>query len=85
MNSPIDFEKPTHQIDDILFDVKLQDVYSNFQIPKTQNQYAVGSPNYKAVVNQKNGQILSVVGSSYRLIPNKDALAMGKELFCRIL
>jgi len=84
MNSPIDYEKPTHQLNDVLFDVKLQPVYSNFQIPKTQTKYAVGSPNYKAVVNQENGQILSVVGSSYRLIPNKDALEMGKELFSRI-
>ncbi len=84
MNSPIDGVKPTHQLNDVLFDVKLQPVYSNFQIPKTQTKYAVGSSNYKAVVNQENGQILSVVGNSYRLIPNKDALEMGKELFCRI-
>jgi hypothetical protein len=84
MNSPIDCAKPTHQLNDVLFEVKLQDVYSNFQIPKTQTKYAVGSPYYKAVVNQENGQILSVVGSSYRLIPNKVALEMGRELFCRI-
>lgn len=84
MNNPIDYKKPTHQLHDVLFDVKLQPLYSNFQIPKTQTNYSVGSPNYKAVVNQENGQILSVVGSSYRLIPNKVALEMGKELFCQI-
>ena len=84
MTNEIDYKSPTHQINDILFDVELQNVYSNFRIPKTETKYAVGTPYYKAVVNQENGQILSVVGSSYRLIPNKVALEMGRELFCRI-
>ncbi len=84
MKNEIDFKSPTHQINDVLFDVELQDVYSNLRLPETGTNYAVGTPYYKAVVNQENGQILSVVGSSYRLIPNKVALEMGKELFCRI-
>lgn len=84
MNSPIDYEKPTHQIDDVLFDVKLQPVYSNFRWPNSTKSELFTTPNYVSVVNQSNGQILSVVGRNYRLIPNKVALEMGKELFCRL-
>lgn len=84
MMNQIDYESPTHQLNEILFDVKLQDVYSNSQLPDTLFKQPISTPYYKAIVNQQNGQILSVVGNNYRLIPNKVALEMGKELFLRL-
>lgn len=84
MMNQIDYESPTHQLNEILFDVRLQDVYSNSQLPDTLFKQPISTPYYKAIVNQQNGQILSVVGRNYRLIPNKVALEMGKELFLQL-
>lgn len=84
MMNQIDYESPTHQLIEILFDVKLQDIYSNSQLPDTLFKKPISTPYYKAIVNQQNGQILSVVGNNYRLIPNKVALEMGKELFLKL-
>lgn len=81
MSNPIDYQSPTHQINDVLFDVSLQEVYCNTQRANSIFKQPVTTPRYKAVINKQNGQIVSVVGNSYRLIPNKDALAMGMELF----
>lgn len=81
MSNPIDYQSPTDQINDVLFDVSLQEVYYNTQQPNTIFKQQVTAPHYKAVINQHNGKIVSIVGNGYRLIPNKDALAMGMELF----
>lgn len=84
MKNQIDYKSPTNQIDDILFDVKLQTVQSTFKFPETNNAQLIPAPNYRAVVNQSNGNVISVVGKNYRLITNADAIKMGKEIFAML-
>ena len=54
MNNPIDCEKPTHQINDVLFDVKLQEVYSNSKLPGYSENQSFSTQYYKAVVDRKS-------------------------------
>lgn len=81
MRNAIDYSSPTHEIEEILFDVKMQTVHSNFRFPDTLFLQPVHALNYKAIVNQQNGQIISVVGKNYRLITNSEGLEMGKQIF----
>ncbi len=77
---PLNSEFPSQQLNDVLFDVSLEPLFSKFQL---QNKYPVEQTvsQYKAVVNKKSGQILSVVSKNYELIKNKEALEMGKIVF----
>lgn len=84
MNNPIDFKSPTHEIHDVLFKVKLQEVYSDFRFPNTLFNLPIGTPDYRAVVNQSNGQIISIVSKNYQLISNEDAVEMGKQIFTQL-
>ena len=84
MNNAIDFKSPTHTLQDVLFKVKLQEVYSDFRFPATLFSLPVGTPDYRAVVNQSNGQIISIVGKNYQLISNEEAIAMGKQIFTQL-
>ena len=84
MKNEIDFKSPTHNLPDILFKVKLQDVYSDFRFPATLFPLPVGTPDYRAVVNQSNGQIISVVGKNYQLISNEEAIEKGKQIFTQL-
>ncbi len=84
MSNPIDFTKTAKNLNEVLFDVKLQNVYSNFVNPKTFVNQSVNAPNLKSIVNQETGQIISVVSRDYRLVSNKEALQMGKQLFSQI-
>lgn len=84
MTNEIDFTSPTHQLDEVLFDVKLQDVYSDFRFPNSPSKSRVDTPDYRAVVNQSNGQIISIVGKNYQLISNEKAIVMGKQIFTQL-
>lgn len=84
MSNIIDFESPTHRLNDVLFDVKLQDVFSEFRYPNTLFKLPIGTPHYRAVVNQSNGQIISIVGRNYQLITNEKAIEMGKQIFTQL-
>jgi hypothetical protein len=84
MNNEIDFKSPTHKLQDVLYKVKLQEVYSEFRFPATLFNLPVGTPDYRAVVNQSNGQIISIVGKNYQLISNEDAIEMGKQIFTQL-
>ena len=84
MNNPIDFKSPSDKLHDILFKVKLQKVYSDFRFPATLFNLPVGTPNYRAIVNQSDGQIISIVGKNYQLISNEEALEKGKEIFTQL-
>lgn len=76
--------KARHTLQDVLFKVKLQEVYSDFRFPATLFPLPVGTPDYRAVVNQSNGQIISIVGKNYQLISNEEAIAMGKQIFTQL-
>ncbi|MEI6140102.1 MAG: DUF932 domain-containing protein [Mariniphaga sp.] len=84
MSNEIDYAHPTNKLEEVLFDVKLQSIYSDFPPPKDLFSKQVYAPNHKAVVNQSTGEILSVVGNNYKLITNKEALEMGKSLFAHL-
>jgi len=84
MRSVIDYSSPTHQLKEILFDVKMQEVFSGFRYPGVNKEIPVRSKNHLAIVNQENGDILSVVGRNYKLIKNIEAIEMGKHIFKEI-
>lgn len=84
MNNEIDYQSPTHHLDEVLFKVKLQDVYSNFRFVNTLFNLPVGTPDYRAVVNQSSGAILSIVSKNYQLISNEEAIKTGKEIFTKL-
>jgi hypothetical protein len=82
--TPIDFKEPTHKLEDVLFDAKLQPVYSSFRFPDELFTQSVDAPHYRAVVNQNTGKIVSIVSANYKLITNKEALEMGKDVFTQL-
>lgn len=88
MNHEIDYAHPTNKLEDVLFDVKLQEVYSEFKFPATlfnqQIKRQICTPNYCAVVNQSSGEIVSIVGRNYKLISNVQAIEMGKQIFTQL-
>lgn len=84
MKNPIDYSSPSHHLDEILFEVKMQEVFSGFKFPDENKVTPVLSKNHLAIVNQENGEILSVVGRNYKLIKNIEAIEMGKHIFKEI-
>lgn len=84
MSREIDFVHQTNKLADVLFDVKLQDVYSEFRFPATLFNQQISTRNHKAVVNQSSGEIISIVGNNYKLISNKEAIEMGKQIFTQL-
>ncbi len=84
MFKEIDYKPATTQLNEVMFDVALQPIYSEFITQNPLLKEPISTRNYLAVVNQNNGNILSVVGSNYKLIPNKVALDMGKWLFTHL-
>lgn len=46
----IDYKEPTHRLKEVMFDVKLQGVYSMFMPSGEIYGAEISSPNYKAVV-----------------------------------
>ena len=84
MSQEIVFTHPINKLDDVLFDVKLHDIYSEFRFPATLFNQQIFTRNHKAVVNQKSGEIISIVGSNYKLISNKEAIEMGKQIFTQL-
>jgi len=53
-------------------------------IPETLFILTVGTPNYQAIVNQSDGQIISIVGKNYQLISNEEAFEKGKEILTQL-
>jgi hypothetical protein len=84
MRNPVDFEKPSHQLTDVLFDVKFKDVFTTNMKPDGTISSLQEAYHYKAIVNGSNGQILSIVGNNYQLISNKEALELGKDIFTQL-
>jgi hypothetical protein len=78
----IDFDKPVDRIEDVLFDVELQKLIA---VPpsssNSQNSIGKEIPKYKLVCKKESGQVISIVSNNYRLIPNKEALKMGIDVF----
>jgi hypothetical protein len=84
MKNEIDYKSPTHMLPDVMYKVNLQDVFSDIHSPKSSSITRVGAPDYRAVVNQSNGQIVSIVGKNYQLVSNEEALEKGKQIFTKL-
>lgn len=80
MNSA-NITKSSVQLEDVLFGVELQTLYAEVKQPDKLFTKQMPVPNHFGVINQKSGQVLSVVGKDYRLISNQNALDIGKQLF----
>ena len=81
MYSAIDYQKPDTRLKDVLYEVALKPVYSEIDSQYPLFKHPISTKKYLAVVNQRDGNIVSIVGKNYKLITNKEALDMGKELF----
>lgn len=79
--TPINFNKPVDRIKDVLFDVELQKLIAVSPSANSQNNIGKEIPNYKLVCKKESGQVISIVSKNYRLIPNKEALKMGIDVF----
>ena len=64
-------------IDKLLFPVKLCPIFTKVKINGKTSKIKV--PNNSVVVNSKTGKPFSVVGSSYKLISNRDAIELGRK------
>lgn len=84
MSHEINFNQPIVKLKDLLFPVKLQEVYSEFLRPENLFNEQILTRNHKAVVNQTSGEIISVVGSKYKLVSNEQAIEMGKQIFTQL-
>ena len=84
MNNEIDFRSPTHRLEDVLYEVKLQEVFSDFRPPSSPSASLIQTPDFRAVVNQSNGQIISIVSKNYQLISNEVAIEKGKQIFTQL-
>ena len=78
---PIDFNKPVNRLDDLLFDVQLEKLFASPGSSEAKNTDKIELPNYRVVCRKNTGKVISVVSKNYKLIPNKEALKMGIELF----
>ena len=84
MSHEINFNQPIVKLKDLLFPVKLQEIYSEFLRPENLFNEQILTRNHKAVVNQTSGEIISVVGSKYKLVSNEQAIEMGKQIFTQM-
>jgi hypothetical protein len=84
MKTEIDFLSPAPTYQELLFDVKLHRVFSDFIIPSTKLVQTIEAPNDRAVVNQTNGKVVGMVGKNYKLISNKEAIEKGKQIFTQL-
>lgn len=80
MNKQLDFTPATHQLNELLYPVCLLPITAVVS-EKQCDHYTNKTSRYKAVVNSKTNQIVSVVSNNYRLLANEDAIQFGKEVF----
>lgn len=63
-------------LSELLFPVELRDIFLSSEDGNVQE-----IPNYKAVVNLKKSETISIVSKNYRLVTNKEALELAKKCF----
>lgn len=84
MKNEIDYALRSKKLDEVLFDVELQNIYSEFRRPGTVTNQLITTKRHHAIVNQSNGEIISVAGNNYMLISNQKAITMGKQIFAQL-
>jgi len=69
-----------NNLDDILFPVEEHPVFASVKTESGERRLAI--PDKKAIVNRSSGRVLGVVGRSYRLVSNREAIYLAGEC-CR--
>lgn len=78
----LDFLPATNQLNDLMFNVELIPIVTiPFQSDGASTRTALDIPDYFSVINMEKPECLSVVSKGYKLILNKEALEIGKEVF----
>jgi hypothetical protein len=77
----LDFTSATHQLEELYFPVELIPMISEEFLSEDSNRNRIDIKGYFAIVNKRNNECLSVVSSDYRLIPNQEAIAIGRRAF----
>ena len=80
----IDFKPANKKLEDVLFDVADYHVFAKSTKETTLFNEELPAKQYKALVNLNNNQVLSVVSQNYDTISNREALIMGKYIFCKL-
>jgi len=90
-NIEIDWQVSNTKLNEILFDVEMIPLFGEIEELSNPNLFEndsspkkIPANGYKGLINKSNNNILGVVSSNYRLITNKEALEMGKEIYNEI-
>ena len=77
MKEPLDFSPATHQINELLYPVKLLPILA----VSSEDEPAFETNRHKAIINENTKEIVSIVSSNYKLLSNKEAIERGKSAF----
>lgn len=75
----LDFTPQNTILEEVLFDVDIVDLQTSGNLFGRYRGISV--PSHKALLNQKTGEVLSVVSKNYRVLTNREALELGKKAF----
>ncbi len=83
MKREIDFRPATHELAEIMFPVLQLPVFVKTKINDSlfPNAIEYESKDHKALFNERDENILSIVSNNYKLITNEQALEIGKKAF----
>jgi hypothetical protein len=83
MFKTLDYTPATHQLNQVLFDVKTTSIFANVE-DGNNGQKVIDISGYEAVLNTRNKAVLDVVSKNYELVTNREALDIGKRIFCEL-
>ncbi|MEI6139799.1 MAG: DUF932 domain-containing protein [Mariniphaga sp.] len=82
-NKRIDYKPATHSLAKVLFDVEQLPIFAEF-VKGLNDIREINIPEYKALFNKRDDQLLSVVSNNYQLVSNQQALETGLKVFCEL-
>lgn len=83
MYKTLDYTPATHELTQVLFDVETTSLFTIVEDGKNGSK-VINLSGYEALRNRNNKAILDVVSKNYELVTNKEALAIGKKIFCKL-
>lgn len=83
MFKTLDYTPATHQLNQVLFDVKTTSIFAKVE-DGNNGQKVIDLSGYEAVLNTRNRAVLDVVSKNYELVTNQEALDIGKRIFCEL-
>ncbi len=82
-NKQIDFKPATHELSNVMFEVEQLPVVAKLNIFLSDDR-EINIPDYKALYNKRDRQLLSVVTNNYHLVSNKQAYEIGEKVFFKL-